>query len=72
MGFFAVYCGLIYNDFLSVPLELGDSCFDLKTRQQKQDCVYPFGVDYMWFESPKELNFMNSLKMKIAVIIGFL
>lgn len=27
MGFFATYCGLIYNDFMSIPLELFDSCY---------------------------------------------
>ena len=31
MGFFAFYCGLMYNDFLSLPLQLFDSCYDLKT-----------------------------------------
>mmetsp|Transcript_18359 Transcript_18359/g.13227 ORF Transcript_18359/g.13227 Transcript_18359/m.13227 type:complete len:82 (+) Transcript_18359:1332-1577(+) len=31
MGFFATYCGLIYNDFMSIPLELFDSCYSFET-----------------------------------------
>lgn len=28
MGFFAFYCGLLYNDFLSISLDLWGSCYD--------------------------------------------
>jgi V-type H+-transporting ATPase subunit a len=28
MGFFSLYCGIIYNDMTSIPLKLfGDSCY---------------------------------------------
>jgi V-type H+-transporting ATPase subunit a len=27
MGFFATFCGLIYNDFMSIPIFLFDSCY---------------------------------------------
>lgn len=77
MGMFSFYCGLIYNDFTSIPVYLfGDSCFlnDKISKETilKQDCVYPIGADPKWYLGKNELAFMNSLKMKIAVILGVL
>ncbi len=46
MGIFAFFCGLIYNDFLSVNLALFGSCYKGSTKDV--DCVYPFGVDPAW------------------------
>lgn len=37
MGFFATYCGIIYNDFLAVPLWLFDSCYPLTYLPKKAD-----------------------------------
>ena len=34
------------------------------------DCVYPFGIDPTWYGATKEINFINSLKMKLSVILG--
>jgi V-type H+-transporting ATPase subunit a len=31
MGFFSLYCGLMYNDFTSMPMEVaGASCYDIQ------------------------------------------
>lgn len=52
MGFFSMYCGLMYNDFMAIPLSLFESCYNAKTGQRlNPDCVYPIGVDPVWFTS---------------------
>lgn len=78
MGFFSFYCGWIYNDFTSVPLKLfGNSCFNIPHNHKsevtiKEDCTYIVGVDPSWYLGKNELTFMNSLKMKVSVILGVL
>ena len=78
MGFFAVYCGFLYNDFLSIPFDFG-SCYDTKnvdytgthvTVDKIKNCNYKFGLDPIWYVSTNELAFVNSLKMKLSVILG--
>jgi len=27
MGLFATFMGLLYNDFMSIPLQLGETCY---------------------------------------------
>jgi V-type H+-transporting ATPase subunit a len=56
MGFFAFYCGWIYNDFLGMNLNIFGSCYDpTKALSNKDnyllphpDCIYPFGIDPIW------------------------
>jgi V-type H+-transporting ATPase subunit a len=73
MGLSATFCGLIYNDMMSIPLYLFESCYNSETGKLiSNDCIYPIGVDPIWYNSKKELQFMNSLKMKLAVILGVL
>lgn len=69
MAFFAIFCGLIYNDFMSIPLDLFGSCFK-NIKKPKKDCVYTFGLDPVWGIATNKLTFTNSLKMKLSVILG--
>jgi len=74
MGFFSLFCGLIYNDFMGIPITIVNSCYqnDMITKQvtRKNQCIYPIGIDPKWYTSPNELTFFNSFKMKWSVIIG--
>jgi V-type H+-transporting ATPase subunit a len=73
LGFFAFYCGFLYNDFLSVPLPIFGTCYtnvDDHASKLDKDCVYPFGLDPKWHSASNDLAFINSMKMKISVIIG--
>ncbi|EOY14898.1 hypothetical protein QUC31_000280 [Theobroma cacao] len=80
MALFSIYTGLIYNEFFSVPFELfgpsaygchDPSCSDASTAGLvKVRATYPFGVDPKWHGTRSELPFLNSLKMKMSILIG--
>lgn len=80
MSLFSIYCGLIYNEFFSVPYHIfGGSaykcrdatCSDAYTAGLvKFRDPYPFGVDPSWRGSRSELPFLNSLKMKMSILLG--
>jgi V-type H+-transporting ATPase subunit a len=73
MGFFAFFCGFMYNDFISIPIHFWESCYDFETghkRPGNEECIYPAGVDPIWRQSHQEISFNNSMKMKMAVIYG--
>ncbi|XP_020522169.1 V-type proton ATPase subunit a1 isoform X2 [Amborella trichopoda] len=80
MALFSIYCGLIYNEFFSVPFHIfGHSayrCRDLTCSDAsrmgliKYRGPYPFGVDPSWRGSRSELPFLNSLKMKMSILLG--
>ncbi len=88
MGFFGMYCGFMYNDFLSIPINF-PTCFTDKVNEQylnntnetnitfyelnkTENCNYLFGIDPIWIGASNELTVVNSLKMKLSVIFGFL
>ncbi|CAH1451990.1 unnamed protein product [Lactuca virosa] len=80
MSIFSIYCGLIYNEFFSVPYHIfgasayrcrDPSCSDAYTVGLiKYRDAYPFGVDPSWRGSRSELPFLNSLKMKMSILLG--
>ncbi|KAL7069406.1 putative vacuolar proton translocating ATPase subunit A [Cryptosporidium serpentis] len=84
MGFFATYCGLLYNDFFSLGLNLFGSRFIqsnqttvdgshiyIPNSSQKTSYPYPFGFDPAWKGASNEMIVMNSFKMKFSVIVAF-
>ncbi|RDX61434.1 V-type proton ATPase subunit a1, partial [Mucuna pruriens] len=80
MALFSIYCGLIYNEFFSVPFHIfgasaykcrDSSCRDAHTiGLVKYQDAYPFGVDPSWRGSRSELSFLNSMKMKMSILFG--
>nr|XP_004500962.2 V-type proton ATPase subunit a2-like [Cicer arietinum] len=80
MALFSIYTGLIYNEFFSIPFELfgptaygcrDPSCRDATTIGLiKMRDTYPFGVDPKWHGTRSELPFLNSLKMKMSILLG--
>ena len=69
MGFFSTFCGFIYNDFFSISLDYSNSCQGTPITSNAQ-CISYFGVDGAWGDAENKLAFMNSLKMKLSIIIG--
>jgi len=77
MGLFGLYCGTIYNDCFSVPINAFGSHWDSKgywiggkKGTFSANGPYPYGVDPTWYGTTNQLQFFNSLKMKISVILG--
>lgn len=70
MGIFAMFCGLIYNEFFSIPLLIQDSCYFSSFKRESEECVYSFGIDWIWSISENETSFINSFKMKFSIVIG--
>merc|ERR1740123_1574368 len=79
MGLFAVYCGVIYNDAMSIMINgfntsqwgigyVAGDYSDVVLFQRDQ--VYAFGIDPVWYGLDNQLTYENSLKMKLSVIIG--
>ncbi|OHT13595.1 vacuolar ATPase transmembrane subunit [Tritrichomonas foetus] len=76
----AFYCGMIYNEAFGLPINMFGSHYQVnETRSHnatieyydKTDpSIYPFGMDPVWFFKDNELIFMNSYKMKLAVVMG--
>lgn len=78
MGIFAMFCGMIYNDFAGLNFNFFNTCYTatrpLTSEAYKvtrtPNCVYPVGIDPFWKYSRKHLQYENSLKMKLSVILG--
>eukprot|EP01042_Synura_sphagnicola_P004490 gene4490-5693_t len=83
MGAFAVYAGLVYNDYFSLGLNLFGTSYKFDSHEANavaraigpygdSKYVYPFGADPVWHVASNELLFFNSMKMKMSVILGII
>jgi len=86
MGFFAVYAGLVYNDCMSLGINLFGTRYTFEGQETmsaelgtvatqtapygSDESVYPFGLDPIWHVSSNEIIYFNGFKMKTAVIFG--
>lgn len=69
MGVCAMFCGLMYNDFMSMAVNFFGSCYD-EDNIKIPKCTYPVGMDPVWNASNNKLQIYNSLKMKLSIIFG--
>jgi len=86
MGFWAMFMGFIYNDFTGLSLDLFGTCYPVgpdHTFQINREpipgveggygvmkCIYPFGLDPAWLQASNSIEFYNSFKMKLAILLG--
>lgn len=82
MAIFSVYTGLLYNETFSVPIDLFGTRWSLSHNSsivpnkseelaaQQAAGTYPFGLDPAWHGTSNELQFVNSMKMKLSIILG--
>jgi len=76
MGLFSMYTGLLYNECFSVAMDIFGTRFVVDPLDNTTTIPapgrdnYPFGVDPAWNGAPNMLEYYNSLKMKMSVIMG--
>jgi len=82
MGVFAIFCGSVYNDCASIPLNVYGSKwishpYNISTDPNvthhfytKSSETYPWGLDPEWSHKANSLQFVNSMKMKFSVVVG--
>jgi len=71
MGMFSIYNGVIYNDCLSLSLQLfGSSAWSQDGDKGEFNGVYAFGVDPTWHGKSNLIEETNSIKMKMSVLYG--
>ena len=78
MSVFSIYCGFLYNELFGVPMDIfgtnWEYIYPVTERQFAvmidEEYVYPFGVDPLWKGANNELDYYNSLKMKMSVLMG--
>jgi len=77
MGLFSIYVGLIYNEIFAVPMNIFGTNWQYIGNDKEATLIDPtktyyFGVDPAWLGAANSLNYYNSLKMKLSVLLGVL
>ncbi len=79
MGIFAVYMGFIYNETLGIGFDYFGTSWKwacAKVGGKNTNCklnptgTYSFGLDPVWGHAGNHMAMVNSVKMKMAVILG--
>jgi V-type H+-transporting ATPase subunit a len=73
MSLCAIYTGFLYNEFYAIPMNFYSSSWTLQPDGSSQwsGRAFAFGVDPAWKMSGNELQFYNSLKMKLSIILAY-
>ncbi|KAJ4454777.1 hypothetical protein PAPYR_10425 [Paratrimastix pyriformis] len=75
MSIFSVYVGLLYNETFSLSINFFGSHYIRHivgdfAHYEFAGTPYPFGMDPIWRECANQNMMVNSLKMKMAVVVG--
>ncbi|XP_041363354.1 V-type proton ATPase 116 kDa subunit a1-like isoform X2 [Gigantopelta aegis] len=85
MGLFSIYTGMIYNDAFSKSFNIfgtkwhpnytehelaGEQLTLNPSKFHDNGTAYVFGIDPIWQSATNKITFLNSFKMKTAVILG--
>ncbi|OAF65736.1 V-ATPase subunit [Intoshia linei] len=85
MGIFSIFTGFIYNDIFSKSLNIFGTSWNLdgisinttkssiylNPYTNSGNSTYPVGMDPIWQLAGNKLSFINSYKMKMSIIFGF-
>lgn len=83
MGLFSCYTGFVYNDIFSLSMNIFGSSWKPRPAgsgnglvtlnpgsDQLTDNTYFIGMDPIWQLAKNKIQFLNSFKMKLSIIIG--
>ncbi|KAI5163971.1 V-type H+-transporting ATPase subunit a [Nematocida ausubeli] len=68
MGIWAVYFGFLYGDCMGYAF--GQELSAYKGSTKMGNCI--FGIDHSWHLASNSSVFINSLKMKMSIVLGFI